>query len=63
MKTYEVQAGEVLVIEGVRVAVLDIDDDCVLLQVSDNGGTRLEALRAPQGASETGLARQATPFV
>jgi hypothetical protein len=63
MKTYEVQAGEVLVIDGVRVAVLDIDDDRVLLQVSDNDGTRLEALRVPEGASETGLARQATPFV
>jgi hypothetical protein len=58
MKTYEVQAGEVLVIDGVRVAVLDIDDDGVLLQVSDNGGTRLEVLRVPQGASETGLAQE-----
>ena len=63
MKTYEVQAGEVLVIDGVRLTVLDIEDDRVLLRVSDDEGTRLESLRVPQGASETGLARQATPFV
>ena len=63
MKTYEVQAGEVLVIDGVRVAILAVEDDRVLLRVSDDGGTRLETLRVPQGAGETGLARRATPFV
>jgi hypothetical protein len=63
MKTYDMQAGEVLMIGDVSVAVLDVDDDRVLIRITENGCTRLETLRVPQGTVETGPARRALPFV
>jgi hypothetical protein len=55
MKTFEMQAGEVLVIGGVRVAVVHVADDRVLLRITEDGRARLESLAVPQGALETGL--------
>ena len=61
MDTHDLEVGDELRIGEVLVAVLDVEDDRVLLRIKEGGCTRLVSLVVPQGEGETGLARGTSP--
>jgi hypothetical protein len=55
MQPHEVQVGQELVVGDVRIAVLDLDDDRVLLRITAHGAAHMACVLIPPGAEQLDL--------
>jgi hypothetical protein len=61
MQTYELQVGQELVIGGIYLTLLDVEDDHILVQITQDGATYLERMNL-LSPKERDRARQ-VPFL